>query len=110
MVNRTVFLRNNDHPSRLCFTRDNVLLETTPDAGTYLNPTGETFLRYLRGRFFNFPLLVYTGLNIDSTRHVESYDAAGSTTHPKLTLEYIENLAAGKDDDAKWRGFNVMAW
>jgi len=111
VANRTAFLRNNDHPSRLRFISDNVRLETTPGAGTYLNPTaGECFLRYLRGRFFISPVLIYTGLSIGSTRYVESYDAAGSTTLAEVALEYIENLAAGKDDDTKWRGFDVMGW
>jgi len=109
LANRTAFLRNNDHPSRLRFISDNVRLETTPGAGTYLNPTaGECFLRYLRGRFFISPVLIYTGWSIDSTRYVESYDAAGSTTGPRVTLEYIANLAAGKDDVTKWRGFDVL--
>jgi len=108
---RTAFLRDNDHPSRLRFISDNVRLETTPGAGTYLNPTaGECFLRYLRGRCFISPVLIYTGWSIDSTRYVESYDAAGSTTRAEVALEYIENLAAGKDDDTKWRGFDVMGW
>ena len=111
LANRTAFLRNNDHPSRLRFISDNVRLETTPGAGTYLNPTaGECFLRYLRGRFFNSPVLIYTGLSIDSTCYVESYDAAGSTICQTVALEYIANLAAGTDDDTKWRGFDVMGW
>jgi len=25
-------------------------------------------------------------------------------------LEYIANLAAGKDDVTKWRGFDVLGW
>jgi len=111
LANRIAFLRNNDHPSRLRFISDNVRLETTPGAGNYLNPTaGECFLRYLRGRFFSSPVLICTGSSIGSTRYVESYDAAGSTTHPRVALEYIENLAAGKDDDTKWRGFDVKGW
>ena len=36
--NCIAFLHNNDHPSHLCFILDNVRLETTPGAGTYLNP------------------------------------------------------------------------
>ena len=109
--NRIAFLQNNDHPSRLRFISDNVRLETSPDAGTYLNPTaGETFLRYLRGRFFISPVLIYTGRSIGSTGYVERYDAAGSTTNPRVTLEYIANLAAGKDDDTKWRGFDILRY
>ena len=111
LANRTAFLRNHDHPSRLRFISDNVRLERTPGAGTYLNPTaGECFLRYLRGRFFSSPVLIYTGSSIGSTRYIKSYGAAGSTTHRGITLQYIKNLAAGKDDDTKWRGFDVMGW
>ena len=105
------FLRNNDHPSRLRFICDNVRIETVPGDGTYLNPTaGESFLRYLRGRFFVAPVLIYTGRSIGSTRYVESYDAVGSTANPRVTLQYITNLAAGKDDDTNWRGFNILGW
>ena len=108
---RTAFLQNNDHPSRLRFISDNNRLETTPGAGTYLNPTaGETFLRYLRGRFFNSPVLIYTGTSIGSTGYVERYDAAGSTTNPRVALEYIKNLADRKDDDTKWRGFDILRY
>jgi len=102
------FLRNNDRASRVRFISDNVRLETTPGAGTYLNPTGgETFLRYLRGRFIASPVLIYTGKSILSTRYVESYEAAGSTTSPRKVLMYIVNLADGKDNDAEWRGFHT---
>ena len=102
------FLRNNDFPSRLRFISDNVRFETTPDAGTYLNPTaGESFLRYLRGRFFTAPVLIYTGEHrIASTSYVERYDAAGSTTKRRVTMRYIANLAAGKDDDSNWKAFH----
>ena len=106
---RTAFLQNNDHPSRLRFISDNNRLETTPGAGTYLNPTaGETFLRYLRGRFFISPVLIYTWLSIGSTGYVERYDAAGSTTKARVILKYITNLAVGKDDDTTWRGFGAQ--
>ena len=111
MANRTAFLQINDHPSRLRFISDNVRLETASGAGTYLNPTaGETFLRYLRGRLFNSPVLIYTGGSIGSTGYVERYDAAGSTTNIRVTLEYIANLAAGKDDDTKWKGLDVLGY
>ncbi|KAJ3505451.1 hypothetical protein NLJ89_g7408 [Agrocybe chaxingu] len=81
------FLRDNDNPSRVRFISDNVRLEKNLNAGTYLNPSaGESFLRYLRGRFFNAPVLIYTGPSIDSTG-------------------YIASLAAKMDDDDEWRGF-----
>ena len=47
-------------------------------------------------------------MSIGSTSYVERYDVAGSTTNPSVALEYIKNLAAGKDDDSKWRGFDVL--
>ena len=93
---------------RVRFISDNVRLERTPGAGTYLNPTaGETFLRYLRGRFIASPVLIYTGQSITSTRYVQGYAAAGSTVSPRQALMYIVNLAGGKDNDAEWRGFDT---
>jgi len=75
-----------------------------------LNPTaGETFLRYLRGRFIASPLLIYTGQSIVSTSYVQDYEAAGSTTRLKKALMYIKNLADGKDDDTEWREFDTAA-
>jgi hypothetical protein len=55
-------------------------------------------------------VLIYTGMSVGSTGYVERYDAAGSTTNLRVTLEYITNLAARKDDDTKWRGFDVLYW
>jgi hypothetical protein len=104
------FLRNNDHASRVRFISDNVRLESMPGAGTYLNPTaGETFLRYLRGRFINSPVLICTGLSIASTSYVQDYEAAGSTTRLKMAMTYIVNLADGKDDDTEWSD-TVAGW
>jgi len=101
------FLHGNDHPPRVRFISDNVRLETTSGSGTYLNPmAGESFLRYLRGRFIASPVLICTGWSIASTRYVQSYEAAGSTTNPKRALEYIMNLASGKGNDTAWRGFD----
>ena len=100
------FLRDNDDPSRVRFISDNVRLEKNPDGGIYLNPSaGESFLRYLRGNFFNAPVLIYTGGSINSTRYVDLYGAAGSTNSAFICLRYIANLAAQKQDDDEWKGF-----
>jgi hypothetical protein len=40
------------------------------------------------------------GMSIGLTGYVKRYDAAGSTTNTRVALEYITNLAAGKDDDS----------
>jgi len=101
------FLRDNDNPSCVRFISDNVRLENYPDAGTYLNTlAGESFLRYLRGRVFNAPVLICACYSIDSTRYVDEYWAAGSTRNPSICLDYISNLAARRDDDNEYRGFH----
>ncbi|PPQ80707.1 hypothetical protein CVT25_001827 [Psilocybe cyanescens] len=100
------FLREIDHPSSLRFISDNVRLETNPREGLFLNQTaGQNFLQYLRARFFEAPVLIYTGLSIGSTTYVNSYEAAGSTTDIRTVLRYITSLGAGHGEDNLWKGF-----
>ncbi|KAF9523956.1 hypothetical protein CPB83DRAFT_862010 [Crepidotus variabilis] len=102
------FLRDNDEPSRLRFISDNARNEMDPRLGETLNvAAGESFLRFLRGRFFNAPVLIYTGLGVDLTRYVEAYSAAGSTTSARVCMKFISGMVVGKGDDFNWQGFSV---
>ncbi|KAF9529012.1 hypothetical protein CPB83DRAFT_893970 [Crepidotus variabilis] len=103
------FIRENDQPSRLRFISDNVRRETNERVGDYLNvDAGQSILRFLREQSINAPVLIYTSASIDSTRYVESFGAAGSTTSAEVCLRYIENLSARKNNDVGWQEF--YAW
>lgn len=105
----TEFLRENDHPSRLRIISDNVRLESHLGASEYLNPTaGESILRYVRGRQYNIPILIYTGASIDTTTYVLDYDMAGSTSDPDMCMQFLAALAH-QDDDLSWRAFSAIA-
>lgn len=116
MANTTVmppdFLRDHDHPSTLRFISDNVRLESSSKNGLpFLNQTaGQNFVQYLRARFFEAPVLIYTGQSIDSTSYVNHFDAAGSTTDAGTCLKYISSLAAGGSEDNSWKGFKRTMW
>jgi len=102
------FLRQNDHPFRLRIISDNVRLESHRGAGEYLNPTaGESILRYVRGRQYNIPILIYTGASIDATTYVLDYDMAGSTSDPDMCLQFLTAFSQ-QDDDLSWKGFSAV--
>jgi hypothetical protein len=105
-----VFLHQHDDPSRIRFISDNVRLEEISDGSLFLNASAsQNLLQYLRGRLFRVPVLIYTSASINRTAFVTQYEAAGSTTNMGVCLNYIANLAAGKSDDAGWRGFRVIS-
>jgi hypothetical protein len=78
-------------------------------SNSYLNrAAGENILRYLRGRHFNAPMLIYTGWqSIYRTRYVRDYRLAGSTTSSTVCYRYISSLALGGTDDFGWMKFMV---
>ncbi|KAJ3513806.1 hypothetical protein NLJ89_g2744 [Agrocybe chaxingu] len=101
------FLRENDDGSGVRFISDNVRLEESSDTRSFLNPyAGESFLRYLRGRSFKAPVLIYAGMSMPSTQYVNEYEAAGSTASSSLVLSYISDLAVGGNNVDNWRGFD----
>ncbi|KAF9456833.1 hypothetical protein BDZ94DRAFT_1314782 [Collybia nuda] len=101
------FLRYNDHPSKVRFISDNHRNEHT--TRIFLNMSaGENILRYLRGRKYKFPVLIYCGRSINQTTYVQDHTLSGSTNSPHVTTQYVRSLAEGKSDDTKWMGFNTM--
>ncbi|OCH92759.1 hypothetical protein OBBRIDRAFT_410484 [Obba rivulosa] len=93
---------------RLRFISDNYRMETGRERGDFLNlSAGETILRYLRGRLFAAPVLIYCGASIPTTRYVLSYKQAGSTVSYDVCMAYITALADGRTDDTSWEDFDV---
>jgi hypothetical protein len=102
------FLRQNDSPSGVRFISDNSRWETDRKAGTFLNVSaGENLLRYLRGRFFTMPVLVYCGPSFPITEYVLSFEMAGSTTRRSICMNYISALADGVGNDVAWKKYNA---
>ena len=68
---------------------------------------GETILRYLRGRGFKAPVLVYCGRSIPLTSYVTAYSRAASTTHPAVCSAFMEQLVSvgGAEDMEEEEGF-----
>ncbi|KZO92658.1 hypothetical protein CALVIDRAFT_557417 [Calocera viscosa TUFC12733] len=107
------FVRANDTPSRIRVISDNaryesdtVLSTRATDDGFYLNMSaGEHILRYLRGRQYRMPVLVYCGWSIRTTQYVLQYEEAGSTTSMSVVRKYCEALSEGRSIDNFWRTF-----
>jgi hypothetical protein len=111
----TDFLRSNDTVNRIRFISDNARFEIDSRKefqwreSAFLNiSAGENILRYLRGRRYTVPVLVYCGQSINATQYVRSYENAGSTVSQQVVNRYIEALAAGRDDDAGWKEFKAL--
>ncbi|TFY82147.1 hypothetical protein EWM64_g1863 [Hericium alpestre] len=103
-------LRRADYARRLRFISDNCRWEADNTAATenYLNITaGEAILRYLRGRQYQAPVLIFCGWSIRSTEYVLSFSRTGSTVISTVVEAYIDKLARGEDDDHAWEGFDV---
>jgi len=109
-------LRSNDTLSRIRFITDNARFEIGSRQDefpwrerSFLDiSAGENILRYLRGRRYAVPVLVYCGQSINATQYVLSYENAGSTVSQQVVHSYIQALAAGRDDDVGWKGFMVL--
>jgi hypothetical protein len=102
------FLLANNTYKEIRFITDNVRSEMG-ESGQYLNPlAGDDLLRFIRGRRLSgISVLVYCGKSIKSTRYVEDYVLAGSTTWAPVVRDYIRGLARGFEDSADWAGFDV---
>ncbi|KZT60670.1 hypothetical protein CALCODRAFT_515263 [Calocera cornea HHB12733] len=118
------FVRANDTPSRIRVISDNARYESdsvlpAPSPPTvspsqpqsedsfYLNMSaGEHILRYLRGRQYRMPVLVYCGWSIFTTQYVLQYEEAGSTVGTHVVRAYCEALAKRKSSDTFWRRFS----
>ena len=55
---------------------------------------GESILRYLRGRGYKAPVLVYCGGSIPLTQYVTEYSRAASTNYQAVTRAFIDRLTA----------------
>jgi len=69
---------------------------------------GENILRYLRGRFFTMPVLIFCGASIPITQYVLSFEMAGSTVYHHMVKKYISALADGIEDDGVWKKFRAQ--
>lgn len=91
------FLKQHNGPSWVRVISDNHRNEST---NPFLNlAAGENILRYLRGRQFNFPVMIYAGYSVQYTQYVSQYEMAGSTYMIHICLEFINNLAMGRSED-----------
>jgi len=101
------FVRANDTPTRIRVISDNARYEAdTATDGFYMNMSaGEDILRYLRGRQYIMPVLVYCGYSIRTTSYVLQYEEAGSCNSPSVARRYCEALAQRRSDDTAWKGF-----
>ncbi|KAJ7621032.1 hypothetical protein FB45DRAFT_928164 [Roridomyces roridus] len=96
------FVRSIAAAHRLRFLSDAIRNE-----GGMFNPSaGESLLRYLRGRTFLSPCLIFSPTSVATTEYVLAYTRAGSTTEPQIVFGYIRALAEGVRD-TNWLGFDV---
>ncbi|KIM84799.1 hypothetical protein PILCRDRAFT_369587 [Piloderma croceum F 1598] len=107
-------LRLKEESRLLRFITDNTRWENdnddNPTQKDFLNlAAGEQILRFLRGRQYRSPVLVYCCFSIKLTRYVLGYERAGSTTWMGLCLAFIEALGRGEVDDDGWEGYQAEA-
>ncbi|KAF8621355.1 hypothetical protein AX15_007852 [Amanita polypyramis BW_CC] len=62
---------------------------------------GESVLRYLRGRGFKAPVLVYCGGSLRLTHYVMAYSRAASTCFDEICDAFIDRLVEARADRAK---------
>lgn len=97
------FLKRHNGPSWVRVISDNHRNEST---NPFLNlAAGENILRYLRGRQFNFPVLICAGYSVRFTQYVSKYEMAGSTSMVGVCLDYINDLAIGKSENIERLAF-----
>lgn len=68
---------------------------------------GEQLLRFVRGRGFKAPVLVYCCHSLSSTSYVLSYEQSGSTASGTVCTSYIEAFAEAETHDVGWRKFGA---
>ncbi|KAF4610527.1 hypothetical protein D9613_006510 [Agrocybe pediades] len=104
------FLQKHDTASQIRFITDYARFEVdNTTQQKYLNRSaGQDLLRYLRGRLYKAPVLVYTNFSKKGkgpTKYVEGYDLAGVSSKSDVLLAYCRALADGRTDDEAWRGW-----
>ena len=108
----TEHLRRRDDNHQIRFITDNARWESHTSQGHlkrhFLDlSAGEAILRFLRGRQYKAPVLVYTGASLPSTSYVLEYEQCGSTTSDVVCLGFIACLAHAVDNDRGWQTFDA---
>ncbi|KAG6853712.1 hypothetical protein C0991_002128 [Blastosporella zonata] len=110
------FLRANDSPDTIRFISDTARFE--PVNNNHLNNdtayfnimAGENVARYLRGRLYHAPLLIFCSVSgIIHTEYAEAYEATGSTWDSRIVDAYITALSDRIKDDEDWQGHDVQS-
>lgn len=109
-------IRQQDDAGCLGFISDNTRweLESRWQQGTGVGSSfldlsaGETILRYLRGKQYMAPVLIYCDLSLPSTKYVRAYKRAGSTKASSVVRGFIQALGKGTDADKCWAKYNVV--
>jgi len=108
---RTAELRLKEESRLLRFITDNARWENNNSPNQeqdFLNlAAGEQILRFLRGRQYRSPVLVYCCFSIESTRYVLAYEKAGSTGWMSLCSAFIEAFGRGEMGDDGWEGYQA---
>ncbi|KIM78351.1 hypothetical protein PILCRDRAFT_596073 [Piloderma croceum F 1598] len=106
-------LRLKEESHLLRFITDNARWENDNSPNQeqdFLNlAAGEQILRFLRGRQYRSPVLVYCCFSIEFTRYVLAYERAGSTSWMSLCSAFIEAFGRGEMDDDGWEGYQAEA-
>lgn len=69
---------------------------------------GEQLIRFIRGRSYKAPVLVFCFHSLPSTTYVRRYDQSGSTALKAVCSDYIKALAKAETEDAGWRTFGAV--
>ncbi|KAF9266682.1 hypothetical protein L218DRAFT_744125 [Marasmius fiardii PR-910] len=107
-------LRRADQADQLRIISDNARWEIDIDScDTSHRPSmnlraGETILRYVRGRQYKAPFLIFAGQSMPMTQYVRQYSNAGSTEWQQVVCSFLDGLVKSENaDDGWWRDYDV---
>ncbi|EPQ52626.1 hypothetical protein GLOTRDRAFT_131861 [Gloeophyllum trabeum ATCC 11539] len=100
-------MQDLDRSSSLRIIIDNSKPESGGANGIFTFSAGENIVRYMRGRQYQAPILVYCGSSIQGTGYVLSYANTGSTTEQSICRAFISGLLAPGSDERVWQAYNA---
>ena len=103
----SAFIQRHDRASYIRFIVDNVRvnIDTASETPVFNYSAGLNILRHIRNNGIKAPLLVRANTTIQTTRFVEEFAMAGSTTCTRVCRDYIAALGAAENRDLAWRKF-----
>ncbi|KAF8808530.1 hypothetical protein BYT27DRAFT_7137322 [Phlegmacium glaucopus] len=98
------FLKKHDNGADIRFVSNQVRTEFSSKGVSFKNSkAGQDITEFIRKEGFVAPILIFTTRwSIHLTRYVEAYKMVGSLIDHKAFEQYVDALAARRNDDTQW--------